>query len=333
MLLCLHCVLLTLILPAHATEHCTAIARTAGITNVKEHGARGDGKTDDTAAIQSAIDRTAGTGGTVLIPDGVYLIDALASVFLRSDMTVRMADGAVLKALPNASERSSIIMIRRVSNANLIGGTLLGERDEHQGKAGEWGMGIFVDGASNITIEGTKARNAWGDGFYVRGASTNIRFCSVEADNNRRQGMSIVSANGVLVQDSVFKNTNGTAPQAGIDIEPNESDSVLNVRIQDSRFIDNHGIGVQIYVAPKTRRPVRAITIDGNTVIGNRLGGIYVGAGSEVAVSGNTVTGNHRFGVFLAKGTKGNSARNNVLGSGQRLVDEGANEVLGNRHP
>ena len=42
------------------------------VMNVKDKGAVGDGRTDDSAAIQAAIDAVAGTRGTVLVPDGVY---------------------------------------------------------------------------------------------------------------------------------------------------------------------------------------------------------------------------------------------------------------------
>ena len=44
----------------------------------------------------------------------------------------------------------------------------------------------------------------------------------VTADNNRRQGLSIVEADGVLVTDSIFSNTHGTRPSAGIDLEPDQ---------------------------------------------------------------------------------------------------------------
>ncbi len=47
----------------------------AGAINVKtQYGAKGDGKTDDTAAIQKAIDENKGKPNTLYFPDGVYLV-------------------------------------------------------------------------------------------------------------------------------------------------------------------------------------------------------------------------------------------------------------------
>jgi hypothetical protein len=49
----------------------------ARVFDVREHGARGDGQTDDTAAIQAALTaaKEAG-GGTVFVPEGTYIITA-----------------------------------------------------------------------------------------------------------------------------------------------------------------------------------------------------------------------------------------------------------------
>ena len=44
--------------------------------NVKDFGATGDGTTDDTVAIQLALDSGA---GTIVFPDGTYLVNPLTS--------------------------------------------------------------------------------------------------------------------------------------------------------------------------------------------------------------------------------------------------------------
>ncbi|MDQ2776409.1 MAG: right-handed parallel beta-helix repeat-containing protein [Acidobacteriota bacterium] len=49
-----------------------AEAPTDTLLNVRQFGAKGDGKTDDTKSIQSAIDAAATRGGSVYVPPGVY---------------------------------------------------------------------------------------------------------------------------------------------------------------------------------------------------------------------------------------------------------------------
>ena len=254
-----------------APQACITTPKSPLVVNVRDTGAKGDGRTDDTEAIQAAIDEVGGTGGTVLVPGGAYMVDGVKKkrrLALKSDMTLKLAKDAILKAIPNDSRKYSVLSISDVSNVTVVGGTLEGDRAEHKGKAGEAGMGIRIDnGAKRVTISGVTSRKMWGDGFYVEGAK-DIKLCSVIADNNRRQGLSIVEADGVLVTDSVFRNTHGTRPSAGIDLEPDHAEQkIVNVRIQNSKFIDNAGPGIEI--AGK-RGAVAKVELARNMFRGNR---------------------------------------------------------------
>lgn len=62
--------------------------------NVREFGAYGDGVHDDTNAIQCAI-MSCPKSSRVLVPEGIFKI---SSVFLKSDITLELAKGAVLSA-------------------------------------------------------------------------------------------------------------------------------------------------------------------------------------------------------------------------------------------
>jgi hypothetical protein len=233
---------------ADAPASCTPPPASPLVVNVKDKGAKGDGRTDDTAAIQAAIDAIGGTKGTVLVPEGVYMIDAVDNrLHLKDDMTLKLADGAVLKAIPNDSKKYSLLTISGVANVWVTGGTLEGDRDQHKGKSGEWGAGLRITkAAEHITVTNLVSRKMWGDGFYVQDAQ-DVRFCGVTADANRRQGLSIIQADGLLVLNSVFKNTHGTRPSAGIDFEPDkEEQEIANVRIIGSKFLDNAGGGIMV---------------------------------------------------------------------------------------
>lgn len=77
--------------PLHAPRNFNGEGR---IGTVFDFGARGDGITLDSLALQEAIDRCAADGGgTVCIPAGRYLC---GSLFLKSNVTLHLAAGAVL---------------------------------------------------------------------------------------------------------------------------------------------------------------------------------------------------------------------------------------------
>lgn len=56
----------------------TAAGTASGVYNVKDYGAVGDGTTNDTAAIQAAIDAAA-AGGTIMFPAGTYSVTTLVA--------------------------------------------------------------------------------------------------------------------------------------------------------------------------------------------------------------------------------------------------------------
>lgn len=71
-------------------------AHAATMFDIRKHGARGDGRTVDSPAINAAIEAASRAGGgTVLIPAGRYLC---FSIRLRSKVTLMLVHGAVIEA-------------------------------------------------------------------------------------------------------------------------------------------------------------------------------------------------------------------------------------------
>jgi polygalacturonase len=270
--------------------------------NVRNVGARGNGQHDDTRAFQAAINALPSTGGTITVPAGTYMIDALRSINLRSHVRLRLSSGAKLVAIPNSSSRSFVIKATNVNNVEITGGAIVGERSRHRGTSGEWGMGIQILGSRNVYLHDFKVSDCWGDGMYIGGSghigvpSTDVTLNNVVSTNNRRQGLSFGPVNKVYVVNSTFSNTHGTKPEAGVDIEPGRG-TAKNVRIERSTISGNAGSGVEL------QPNVSKVVIKSSTVKGNRGFGVYGHGVAYSWLASNLITENGLDGVALVSPT------------------------------
>lgn len=305
---------------------CAPAPTSSQVLNVLDaaYGAKGNGVADDTAAIQRAINAV-GAGGTVYIPNGTYLINPIAiptggnhGLALKSNMTLKLSSGAILKAIPNAATTYAIVMVQNVTGVNIVGGTIQGDRATHTGTTGEWGMGISLIGAHQTTVEGVTAKDCWGDGFYVSGESTDITMCNVIADHNRRLGLGITSVDGMVVRNSSFINTAGTAPEAGIDLEPNVGETVANLLITGCTLSNNAGNGFEggVPIANTGLAFMHDVVFDRNTLNANGV---------------NPEDGSIRNGILLSNsdGTKiTNNLITNTTGRGMLLRDKATHTLI-----
>ena len=111
--------------------------------SVKAYGAVADGKTLATSALQKAVDACyqAG-GGTVEVPAGTYVI---GTVFLKSNVELHLASGAVLKGSPHLADYHGYTM--PVYGQNY------------------YGM-LFTENAENVTISGQGTVDGNNSVFY-----------------------------------------------------------------------------------------------------------------------------------------------------------------------
>lgn len=323
---------------------CPLPALPPGALDVTSFGARGDGVTDDTAAIQRAVD-AAPAGGTVHVPDGVYRVSTdfhpYAGHFglaLKSDLTLLLSPHATLEAVANGRPGSRLLAIWGARNVTVAGGTLRGDRYRHLGSTGEWGMGVDIESSSRVSIRGVTIEQFWGDGLYVSrldgGApSTDLEICGVTADDNRRQGMSVVDVDGMKVTASTFSRTAGTAPAAGVDFESNPGQQIRNVTVRGCRFLDNQGDGL-VFTSPFDYTPpgvVTASAIEQSTMSGNGGNGLAIWNASRITAVGNTLEANGGQGVQLQTASGCTLAGNRIAGNGQHglwLVNASMDNVL-----
>src|SRR5215813_14131741 len=105
--------------------------------NVRDFGAKGDGKTLDRTAVQAAIDAcTKDNGGTVLVPAGAFVI---GTVEIKSNVTLHIAAQGKLVGSADGKQYHAVDAIPLRGDSTLADGNV--------------GL-IFAVNAENITIEG-----------------------------------------------------------------------------------------------------------------------------------------------------------------------------------
>lgn len=218
---------------------------------------------DSTAAVQAAIDSKA---RKVIVPYmGAPWI--LTPVKLRGNLELVLDPGVILLAKKGEFRGGGDSLLTADGVDNLVirgyGAILRMHKADYQrppyAKA-EWRMGLALRGVKGVHVEGLRAESSGGDGFYISGNSTrqwseNVVVRDCVAYDNHRQGMSVISAVNLLVENCQFLSTGGTAPESGIDLEPDsEHERMQNIVIRNSLFENNAGSGMLVYLRPLTRR-------------------------------------------------------------------------------
>lgn len=297
-------------------------ARGAAVVSVRDYGAYGDGIHDDTAAIQRAINALPSTGGTVVVPVGVYLIDAVKSLRLRSLMHLQLDHDAKLVAIPNSVDRSYVINAYKVNDVEISGGQTVGERDRHLGTTGEWGHCVMVRGCKRVTLRDMRMSNAWGDGISIGAAdgtttvlSDDVVVANVCSTGNRRQALTIGRSTNIRVYDSELSYTSGIKPSCGIDIEPDPIGTSLTdtVLVQNCWIHHNDGNGVQVY------KDVRNVTVQDCKVEYNLGYGILALTAAKGQILRNQLLHNRLYGVSLRVATTGYSVSGNTFRNNKTL--------------
>lgn len=147
----------------------------------------------------------------------------------------------------------------------------------------EWRNCITIRGGKNIRIENLRLAESGGDGIlvshYKADFPEHIVIRKVDCDGNHRQGLSIICGTDILVEDSVFRNTRGTNPESGIDVESNKDDDpVRKVVIRNCELRDNAGHGLIISLTRLDSRVVGPfdVTMENCRSINNQMGDFFL---------------------------------------------------------
>lgn len=206
-----------------------------------------DGSFDYTDYVQQAINKY----NNIVFPGFPILIND-KGLSLKSNSKITFLPGSKLILKPTSKNSYSILQMRNVSNVILINPVIVGDRALHLGTSGEWGMGISIYSSTNISITGANISNCWGDGIYIGRLKNSSSPISIHISNsslnfNRRDGISIISVDGLQIDSVYSANNNGTLPMSGINFEPNSyADDLLNIEVRDAKTENNPGGGIQV---------------------------------------------------------------------------------------
>lgn len=241
---------------------------------------------DSTQFLQSAID----SGARIVV------VDARRWVTLplrgRSNQGLIFEEGAVIEAKRGAFESLGATLLSYVAASNVAihgKGTLRMWRDDYDKppySRSEWRHGISLRGCHGVIVEDIHIVETGGDGIYIgtagQGAAgepcRNVIIRGVVCNANYRQGISVISAEGLLIEGCVLSNTKGTPPEAGIDFEPNfPNDRLVDCVMRECIVTNNVGSGCEVVVCASdaTTRPL-SIQLDGCIFEGNLVGFKYL---------------------------------------------------------
>jgi polygalacturonase len=259
--------------------------------NVLDFGAKGDGATKDTAAIQKALDAcTAAGGGTVFVPEGVYLTGSLT---IGADTTLQLSGHANILGSPDLEDypvvnirwegefregHRALISATDAANVAIIGGgAIFGPPISLSHLRNPRGPALLeLTGCTNALLENftTQYQQLWSihvlfcNNFTARGLT--IRTVNANGD-----GLDIDSCDGVLIErcdintgdDAIsLKSGRGLAAQ-------NLNRPTQNVVIRDCRL--QSSIYAALGLGTEMSGGIRNVKLQ-NCVISGRQNAIYI---------------------------------------------------------
>ena len=242
----------------------------SAVCDPRAHGAKGDGVTKDTAAIQAAIDECEQRGGgTVRLIAGAYLS---APIVLKSNIDLRLDKGATLLGSSDHGDYpaktefrlpglQSLVSATNATNIAITGEGVIDGAGESWWQmaravknAGVLGSGhprpklILFDHCKHVRVEGVTIRNSpmwqlvlyYTDGAVIR----NIRILA-PPDAPNTDAIDPFSSSHVVISH-VFADVgdDNIAIKSGAINSPGPDDPSRDITISDCTFLHGHGLSI-----------------------------------------------------------------------------------------
>jgi polygalacturonase len=333
-------------------------ALNAAVFDVTAFGAKGDGKTENKAAIDKAVDAAAAVGGgTVEFPPGTFLS---GSIRLRSNITLQLDRGSVIEASSAAAEydaaepnewdkfqdfghshfHNSLIWGENVENIAVTGGGRISGKALVRERGGAGDKAIALKLCRNVTLRDISIANGGHFGILATGVD-NLTIDNVTIDTNR-DGIDVDSCRNVRISNSSVNAPNDDAivlkgSHALGAARVSENITITNCLVSGfeigslldgtykrtvQRAPDRDGPTGRIKIGTETEGDFRNITISNcvfDTSRGLALESVDGANISDVAISNITMRDVSNAPIFIRLGSRMRAPEGTPIGSIKRI--------------
>ena len=293
--------------------------------NVRSFGARGNGVTKDTVAIQKAIDQCAPKHGVVLLQGGIFLS---APLELQSGVTLRIASGATLLGSRDVAdypirEDAKWRRVALLHGDHLHDVTIDGGVDQEEPVGGSVNGPLLppsgtIDGSGAVFWKLAREHRVAGDTLGSAGFarpmlidltnSQHLSFRNLKVQNSPMYNFAFFFCDGILIRNVTIRNPQRDAPNTdGIDPFSSKNIEISNVDI--STGDDDIALKSGLVERDDTIGPVEHVYIH-NSIFraghGLSVGSELAGGISDVRVENITMQGTDAGVRIKSNRTRGN---------------------------
>jgi len=238
-----------------------------------EFGLKGDGTTDDAAALQTAIDTiSAAGGGALVLEPKTYRINS--TVALKSNVTLRGVGDLTVIAL---GANAVMLSIGAITNVTLENFKLDGRRATYTNTANTGIYGPAPGGASNIRLSAVTVQSVAGAGILLLASSgthtTNVVIRNSVTDDT--------GAHGIITQDYVDQVT------------------ITNTRVSNFGMLYADRPGITVSRNGSDVIVTNNLVIGSPSALGTSVHGISLDGVTRATVANNTITGTIGYGIEI----------------------------------
>lgn len=298
------------------------------IPNVKQYGAKGDGTTNDTTAMQGAIDAMV-AGDVLYFPksSGAYMVDGLGFSGTSQNKTRLsfISDGAVIELRSGVGSKNTAEIVTG-EKYYVRGLTFKGNKGTVSPNPADdltyrWHNGLYVGAVATKTLSDVKVEACTFENCHYVGLM--IGSGPVAAGNilpgidggtfannvflNSENGIAGGAQRNVTIANSVFRGNNSYS----ILIDKNSTwVSVVGNTMDTLDTSANPTIGIYVYEADY-------VTVQGNSILDGKVGISVSTQAQHASIVGNTITSTSSNGIILQNTFFATVADNTISDAGQ----------------